>query len=189
MDTNNKIMNLILFVILPLWGISGFLDWICHKKTNIEKTSGLKESLIHALMGIQIGIPIVLGIFFDFTVLTFLIMLVFLVLHEIVAHWDVSYAKEKREISIWEVHVHNYLATVPFYILALVSVLGWEVVKNTFLLKWKGDFYLGFRDTPIGGSSYYLIFGIFMAVVCVFPYISEILRCWRYERKLKANGN
>ena len=140
-------------------------------------------------MGIQIGIPIVLGIFFDFTVLTFLIMIVFLVMHEFVAHLDVSYSSDKREITIWEVHIHNYLATLPFYILALISVLGWDVVKNTFTLNWGGDFYIGLRESPRGGATYYLIFGIFMSAVCVFPYLSEIRRCWIYQRKQLKNGD
>ncbi|MFN8015421.1 MAG: diguanylate cyclase [Acidimicrobiia bacterium] len=186
--TEILILNMILFVILPLWGFSGLGDWICHKRTHIESTSGLKESLIHALMGAQIGIPIILGIFFELSVLTYLIMFLFLVLHEFVAHWDVRYSSPKRKITIWEMHAHNYLATIPLYLFLLVSVLGWEVVKKTVLLQWSGSLNFKFRDTPIGGAHYYIVYGVFISIVCVFPYIAELLRCWRYERKIKSNG-
>lgn len=187
--TELLVLNLILFVILPLWGLSGLWDWWCHKKSNIHMTSGLKESLLHALMGIQIAIPAVLGIFFNLSVSIYLIMILFLFLHEFVAHWDVKYSQPKREITIWEMHAHNYLGTIPLYLFALISVLGWDTVKKTFTGRWSGAMSFTLRDTPLGGQSYYIIYGVFISLVCVFPYISEVLRCWRYERKLKANGN
>lgn len=188
-ETEVLILNFILFVILPLWGLSGLADWWCHKKSGIEKTSGLKESLIHALMGAQIGIAFVLGIFFELTVLTYLIMFVILVVHEFIAHWDVSYSSPKRKITIWEMHAHNYLGTIPLYLFALISVLGWEITKKTVTLQWSDSLYFKIRDTPIGGAHYYVAYGIFITVVCGFPYVSEVLRCWRHDRKLKANGN
>ena len=55
--TNQLLVNLILYGLLPLWGICGFIDWCCHRATRVERTSGLKESLIHSLIGVQLGIP------------------------------------------------------------------------------------------------------------------------------------
>ena len=46
METKELLVNLILFGLLPLWGISGLIDWACHRATNIETTSGLRESLM-----------------------------------------------------------------------------------------------------------------------------------------------
>ena len=59
-DTRQLLINLILYGLLPLWGITGFIDWICHRLSQVESTSGLKESLIHSLMGVQLAIPILL---------------------------------------------------------------------------------------------------------------------------------
>lgn len=187
--TELLILNLILFVILPLWGFSGLWDWWCHKKSNIASTSGLKESLIHAMMGLQIAIPMFLGIFFELTVLTYLIMVLFLISHEVFAHWDVRYSSPKREITIWEMHAHNYLATIPLYLIALISVLGWETVKDTFTLQWAGSFRFKLRDVPIGGDKYYVIYGIFITIVCGFPYVSELIRCWRHKKKVEKDGS
>ena len=55
-DTKHLLINLILYCLLPLWGITGFVDWCCHRATHVEQTSGLKESLLHSLMGVQLGI-------------------------------------------------------------------------------------------------------------------------------------
>jgi len=58
--TDTLLVKLILYGLLPLWGIAGLLDWACHRATRIERTSGIKESLMHSLMGVQLGVPIVL---------------------------------------------------------------------------------------------------------------------------------
>ena len=55
--TDDLLVKLILYGLLPLWGIAGFFDWACHRATRIERTSGIKESLMHSLMGMQLGIP------------------------------------------------------------------------------------------------------------------------------------
>ena len=76
-DTKHLLINVILYGLLPLWGIAGFIDWVCHRATHVERTSGLKESLIHSLMGLQLGIPILLCLIFEVNVLIFFIWLAF----------------------------------------------------------------------------------------------------------------
>ena len=44
MDEATLVLNVILYVLLPLWGIAGIVDWWCHRNTEIEKTSGLHEA-------------------------------------------------------------------------------------------------------------------------------------------------
>ncbi len=187
-ETEVLILNFILFVILPLWGLSGAFDWWCHKKSNIHMTSGLKESLIHAAMGAQIGVAFILGIFFELTVLTYLIMFIVLVVHEVIAHWDVRYSEPLRKITIWEMHAHNYLGTIPLYLFALITVLGWEIAVKTITFQWAGSFNFTLREVPIGGARYYVIYGIFITIVCVFPYISEVMRCLRYKKEVENAG-
>ena len=100
-ETHNLVLNLILYVMLPLWGFWGFVDWCCHRKTKIESTSGLHESLLHVAMGVQVGIPIILSIVFEMNVLVMLCCFLSLICHELVAHYDVHYTTPHREISIW----------------------------------------------------------------------------------------
>ena len=178
-STNELLVNLILYGLLPLWGITGFIDWCCHRATGIERTSGLRESLVHSLMGIQLGIPIVLCLLFEINVLVLLICFVAFLCHEVVAHYDVHYSAPLRTISIWEVHVHNYMATIPLYLLMLIMVLNWGTVEKFASLDWSGELGLHRLTTPPGGSSYLRGYLAFMAVLCVLPYLEENLRCLR----------
>ena len=184
-ETNRLLMNLILYGLLPLWGICGFIDWCCHRATRVERTSGVKESLIHSLMGVQLGIPIILCLVFEVNVLVLLICILMWLLHEFVAHWDVHYATPLRHISIWEVHVHNYMATVPLYLLMLILVLNWDVALQTLTLHWSGQLTLHRLTAPRGGSGYLPAYLTFMVVFCVFPYLEENIRCLRYAGAVK----
>jgi hypothetical protein len=187
-DERHLLINLILYGLLPLWGIAGFIDWCCHRATKVESTSGLKESLIHSVMGVQLGIPILLCLTFEINVLILLLCLAMWLLHEVIAHWDVHYATPLRKISIWEVHVHNYMATVPLYLLMLIVVLNWETAVKLMTLDWAGEFTLTRVSAPYGSSSYLPGYLSFMAVLCVFPYLEENIRCLRYARLAKRGS-
>lgn len=53
----------LLYCMIPLWVLTGLLDYTCHRRTSIQTTSGTTESLIHALMMTEAGLPMVLGLF------------------------------------------------------------------------------------------------------------------------------
>ena len=186
METKQLLTNLILYGLLPLWGISGFIDWWCHRITHIETTSGLKESLIHSVMGIQLGIPIFLGLFFFVNVSVLLICLGAVLLHEVVAHWDVHYSAPIRHISIWEVHVHNYMSTIPLFLFMLLVVINWEMFKNLITFNWAGNMQFVRIETPHGSPVYLKAYLGFMAVTCVVPYLEENIRCLRVYLKQKS---
>lgn len=186
MDTHVLLIQVLLYVFLPLWGIAGFADWCCHRATRIEENSGLKESLMHSLMGIQVGIPILMCLLYRVNVLVLLICLLAWVLHELVAHGDVHYAASRRRISIWEMHAHSYLASLPFYMLAMIMVINWPVVLDLVTLDWQGQMRLIPVDTPPGGERYLPFYLGFMALLCVFPYLEENLRCLRHQLKNRS---
>ncbi|MCG6658461.1 diguanylate cyclase [Halomonas campisalis] len=181
METQTLLIHALLYLFLPLWGIAGFADWCCHRATRIETTSGLKESLMHSLMGLQVGIPILLCLLFRINVLVLLICLLAWVLHELVAHWDVHYTAPRRRIGIWEMHAHSYLASLPLYMLAMILILNWPVVLDLVRLEWAGQLRLERLAEPHGGERYLPLYLTFMAVLCVFPYLEENLRCLRHS--------
>jgi hypothetical protein len=187
-STDQLLINLILYGLLPLWGITGFIDWCCHRATGIERTSGLRESLVHSLMGVQLGIPIVLCLVFEVNVLILLVCVAAFLAHEFVAHYDVHYSAPRRHISIWEVHVHNYMATIPLYLLMLVAVINWEVVLQLLRFEWQGGFELRPVDAPHGSDGYLRGYLIFMTLLCVLPYLEENLRCYRAWRAQRAGA-
>lgn len=188
-EPRHLLINLILYGLLPLWGIAGFLDWCCHRATRLESTSGLKESLIHSLMGFQLGIPILLCLLFEVNVLVLLVCVAVWLLHEVVAHWDVQYATPRRHISIWEVHVHNYMATVPLYLLMLLVILNWDVAVKAMTLDWNGQFELRLLSHRPGGNRYLPLYLAFMTALCVFPYLEENIRCLRHSPIMRGNSS
>jgi len=38
-DPSRLLINLILYGLLPLWGIAGFIDWCCHRATKVESAA------------------------------------------------------------------------------------------------------------------------------------------------------
>src|SRR5579875_2420580 len=64
-DAQSSNLRFVLFVLVPTWIVPGVLDWYWHKRTDIENTAGLQESLIHSLMMAEVGLPIVLALLFD----------------------------------------------------------------------------------------------------------------------------
>lgn len=176
---HDLLIDMILYGLLPLWGITGFIDWMCHRATRIEHTSGLRESLMHSLMGVQLGIPIVLCLVYRVNVLILLLCIAAWVAHELVAHFDVHYATPRRRISIWEVHVHNYMATIPLYLLMLIVIINWDVALRLLRLDLTGQMGLERLAERPGGSAYLRNYLVFMAVLCVAPYVEENLRCLR----------
>jgi hypothetical protein len=109
-----------------------------------------------------------------------LICVLMWITHEFAAHWDVRYATPRRHISIWEVHVHNYMATVPLYLLMLITILNWEVTRKLVTLDWSGQFYLRLLSERPGGTDYLPGYLTFIGILCVFPYLEENIRCLRH---------
>lgn len=182
-STDEALVMIILYFLLPLWGIAGYVDWYCHKSSKIEETSGLQESLMHSLMGVQVGIPIFLCLFFQVNALILLMCAVGLILHEVVAHQDVKTAAPQRHISILEVHAHNYLATIPLFTLLIVLAINWELVGMLLRLDFAAEHQFALIPTsnPPGGRNYVAYYGLFLLTTCIIPYCEEIVRCLRYR--------
>lgn len=184
MTTDVLLFNMILYLCLPLWLVMGCLDYYCHRKSRIEHTTGIKESILHAIMGVQVGIPVFLGLFFHINVLILLIMFVVLVAHELVAHHDVKYALHAREISILETHAHSFLEVLPFTIVLLIVCINWQAFVDLITLNWAGQMNLTLRDKPLD-QMYIAGYVALMLFADVLPYTEELLRCWRAKASAK----
>src|SRR3982750_2950983 len=98
--------NILMYFVLPVWVAAGFADYLCHRATNIETTSGPKESLLHLLQFAEMAVPTLAAIFLESNALIIRVMIACLILHEATAIWDVSYAYQLRTITPTEQHVH-----------------------------------------------------------------------------------
>jgi hypothetical protein len=72
----------LMYFVLPVWLASGFADYLCHRATCIETTSGWKESLLHLLQFGEMAIPTLAAIFLEINALVILIMIVCLLAHQ-----------------------------------------------------------------------------------------------------------
>lgn len=175
--------NYLLYFIIPFWLLVGFGDYLCHRASQIERTSGLKESLIHLLMFAEIGVPVTMGLHFEITSLVILISLLALLVHEFTAVYDFAYAGSRREVTVLEQHLHSYLAVIPFMVTSFVICLHWEAFAALFGMgQSAADFGLRWKAQPLGWGYHAMMIGM-AGLLLMGPYLEEAWRCFRYQQK------
>jgi hypothetical protein len=172
-----------LAVVLPLWMGAGSLDWFLHRRSRIESTSGSYESKLHALGIALTAAPVLAGLLLEIDAGVLAIMAVGYVTHFGMTVWDVAYADGRREIVPLEQHVHAALEILPFTAVSLLALahraqaaalLGRGAERARFALRRKRK--------PIPARILAATMATFAATVAL-PYVEELLRCVRYERK------
>ncbi|MDQ6929186.1 MAG: diguanylate cyclase [Candidatus Eremiobacteraeota bacterium] len=172
------------YVVMPLWIVPGFGDYLFHRKTKIEKTSGTHESLIHGLMMTSIGVPALMGLLCEVNALAIATFLGAFVVHEALVIWDADYANGRRYISPGEQHCHSFLEVLPFTSLSFMLCVHWD---QALALAGIGPEPPRFNVEPkkepippafVGGLL--LAIGLFIAL----PYAEEFVRCYRSDRTL-----
>jgi hypothetical protein len=175
------LLYFIMYGCLPAWLIFGLADYVCHRMAKIERTTGIRESILHIVMGGQIAIPVFLGLYFEINVLLLLIAFGVLIFHECVAHIDVKYALHNRPISIWETHVHSFLEVLPFVVVGLIVCRKWSAFVDLVTLNWAGHMALVPKTLPLDAHYIGGYFALMM-VADVAPYMEELWRCWRFKQ-------
>ena len=181
-DTVETTRYFVLYFAMPLWMLMGFADYLCHRATHIERTSGLKESLLHSLMLLEMGVPVVLCLYFDVTPLIVALMILFFFIHEATALWDIAVAQDQREIWLIETHIHSYLGVLPFMMGSFVICLNWNALLSLFGLSPNPlpfEFRLRDHQFPV---SYHVLLNALLLVLLVIPYAEEGWRCYRARR-------
>lgn len=174
----------LMYLVLPLWMSSGLVDWYHHRRTKIEETAGTRESAIHALMMLEAGTPVMLGLFLEVNPLILLLALGALAVHEATAFWDVSYAVGRREVTPSEQHTHSFLEVVPFMATAFLFALHWDEARTLVGMGRRSPRWRPRRKREPLPKGY--VTGILAATVAtvVVPYAEELWRCYRVDRTL-----
>ena len=179
-------MLLLLYFVLPVWLLAGFADWLCHRATNIETTTGLKETYIHILMFLEMGLPLLAALFLEINALVIAFMIVLFFCHEATALWDVSYAVTARRVSPIEQHVHSFLEMVPLMALLLVISRHWPQFLALFGFgEEPAQFALKKRTDPLPGN-YIVAVLTRIFVLELLPYLEEY---WRGKKAKKRGKN
>ncbi|MBV9620353.1 MAG: hypothetical protein JO341_04955 [Gammaproteobacteria bacterium] len=176
------VWDVLVFAVLPLWVLAGFADYLCHRATHIEHANGVKESLIHWLMLGEVGVPLLLAVFFRIDALLMVIMVVALLAHEITSNIDIRLATRTRHVSTLEQQVHSLLEMLPFTAMLLVFVLHWPQLLA--LLGQGGeaaDWTLTLKPMP--SLAELGVPAIAFALFVIFPYAEEFTRGWLAERR------
>lgn len=182
MDQESFTRAYLLYLVLPLWVIAGTADWLCHRASRIETTSGPKESLIHLLLLAEGGAGLLLGLLFEINALVILLMVGCFLAHEITTYGDLAYAISRRRVSAIEQRVHDYLAMIPFMALSLVVILHWPQALALLGLGSEAPrFALAFKDAPLPAGYLTALFGAVL-LFDLLPFAEELWRGLRARR-------
>jgi hypothetical protein len=178
---------LLLYFIMPVWFLAGLADWFCHRATDIQHTTGAKESLIHLLMFGEIAIPLLACLFLEINSAIFLLMILAFLAHEATALWDVSYAAPRRYVSPIEQHVHSFLEMIPLMAGLIVAVQHWGQLLALFALGPEiARFVIRLKDDPI--PVLYVVLVLAAALFLeLLPYLEELWRGIRAARQTRLS--
>ncbi len=167
---------ILMYIALPLWLAAGFADWLCHRATHIESTTGAKESLIHLLMFAEVGLPLLLVMFLEVNALIILVMLAMFFAHEATALWDVRYATTARTVTPIEQHVHSFLEMIPLMAIFIIASRHWDQCLALF---GAGDerarFDLSWQQQQLPTAYIISVMGLVL-VLELLPYLEELAR-------------
>jgi len=180
--------GVLLYFVLPLWLLAGLADWACHRASDIARTAGPAESVLHLLMFAEIAVPLLACLLLEINALVFALMLAAFVLHEATALWDVSYAQQRRYISPFEQHVHSFLELLPLMAGVLVALLHWQAFLSLFGLgQAPADWALRPKQPPLPLGY---VAGLLAAALLLeaLPYLEELWRGLRARRRARLAG-
>jgi hypothetical protein len=176
--------DILAYGVLPLWVICGFLDYLCHRASHVARANGMRESLIHWLMLVEVGLPLVLAVFFRINALLLSMMLVCLVAHEITGYFDLKLAMATRKVTVFEHQVHSLLEVLPLTAILLLMALHWPQTQALVGLGSEAaDFSLGPKQTPRWGEI--IPPGSAFLLLVLLPYTEEL---WRGLRRGREGG-
>jgi hypothetical protein len=179
MDYRALLLEYLACFLFPLWLIAGVADYLCHRWTDIGHTSGLKESALHVVQALEVGVPLLAGLLLEINALVLAVMIAGVIAHSLTAVWDVSYTAPRRHISPFEQHVHSYLEFIPVMAVSVVALLHWEQFAALFGQGvQEADFSLRLKREPIPSVYLGVVLGLIGGLELV-PLIEEFWRSWR----------
>jgi hypothetical protein len=166
---------ILMYGVVPLWIAAGLADWFCHRSTDIARTSGLHENLLHWLLMAEGGLVLLSVALLEVNAGVLLITSAGFLAHELTTYLELRYTVEKREVRPVEQMVHSFMELLPLAILALLAVMQWDQVL-ALLNEGTPDF--GLRPKAQPWPAGYLL-GALAAVTFfnVLPMAEETWRC------------
>ncbi len=168
--------------IVPVWITAGLLDYLWHRRTSIETTSGLEESLTHSVMMLEAGPAVLAALFLEINAGVLAGMIGLAVLHEMTVLWDLWYTSPRRVIPAGEQVTHTFLEAPPFLTTAAAIATHWD---QFLALVGRGharrEMGIRLRRPPLSNAGVLATFAA-LALFGALPHADE-RRCIRAKRK------
>jgi hypothetical protein len=164
----------LLWAFYPPWLLAGWLDFRCHRRTDLAHTSGVRESAYHLAMLVQVGAGLVAALALAPTHALLLGLVLLAVVHGLIAVADTRWADGRRRIGVLEQHVHGLLDVLPLLGLALYLVMHWPQPEQLAAADWS----LRWRDPPLSATTWLLVL-VPAALFAVWPGVAEFVRARR----------
>lgn len=175
--TATALQHTLLYVLIPLWFLVGFADYLCHRVQHIEHSAGVKEALIHLLLIFELGFGFLAALLLEINAGAFAVLIGILLLHELTAWWDLAYAASRRRIPVPEQWVHGLQESLPWVGLAGLMVLHPDQSLALFGLgAATPDWTLNPRPPPLPPK---ILGGFALAgfLLVALPFVAEFRRC------------
>jgi hypothetical protein len=136
MDARALGLSFLAWVLYPLWLAAGAADYLCHRRTHIERTSGAVESWLHVAQFLSIAALLALATLFAVTTSVWIFLLAIAIVHSTLSFIDVVYSEKRRRISPLEQLVHGFLNVIPLIAVGLLAVLNWPLSSDPAAGAW-----------------------------------------------------
>ena len=154
---------------LSSWLVAGAIDYLCHRRTNIELTSGATESWLHIAQFVTVAAALGCAVLMRPSPASLFAIVALILTHTVLAFIDVSYTDGRRRITPVEQHAHGFLLVVPIVAVVLFAIQHWsEVLSRTWRLQWVAE---------IEPAALWLVFGF--CVIAGVPVAEELARTLR----------
>lgn len=121
-----------------LWLSAGLGDFLLHRRSDLPYTSGLRESLLHHLQLLCVGLATLAWLSLQPGLAQLSAMALLVGVHALVGYWDTRVAYGARAIGPLEQHVHSVLDMAPWIGLAWVATHeGSAALQAGWQLAWR----------------------------------------------------
>jgi hypothetical protein len=123
---------ILMFLVFPVWVATGFAEWCSHRATHIERTSGIRENLLHWLMYAEVGVGCLAFAFLEINAAVLAIVFGVFLVHEATVYVDLDYSTMRRDVGPFEQMVHSFMELLPLLALALLALSAWPQALAIF---------------------------------------------------------
>jgi hypothetical protein len=156
---------------------AGFGDWLCHRAQKIERSAGVRKSLLHWLMLGELGLAITAALLLEITAAVLVLLAAACVAHELTTWADLRYAASQRRIAVPEQWVHGVQMALPWAGLVALALIHRH--QALALLGWgTPDWGWRWKDPPLP-PAWLAAVGAGAALFVLLPFAEELRRCRR----------